>query len=120
MAFKDYARPGKCQVCGKEADVAVACSTMGASSFAYCEDCASHGYEPYGEMVGYIACAGSWPDDINPAYQEIVRANLQFHKKTEAEFAHDVDHFFVGLAEYMAGLKERDGKFSDEDFLEAF
>ncbi len=97
MAFKDYASQGKCQVCGKETDVVVACSTMGALSLAYCEDCARHGYEPYGEMVGYIACAGSWPDDINPTYQEIVRTNLQFHNKTEAEFAYDVDHFFDGF-----------------------
>lgn len=32
-----------------------------------------------------------WPDDINPAYQELVRKNLAFHGKTEEEFAAGVE-----------------------------
>ena len=31
------------------------------------------------------------PDDINPAYQELVRKNLAFHGKTEEEFAAGVE-----------------------------
>lgn len=42
-AFKDISGRGKCQVCGKETDIAVFSSAMGACSFAYCEDCAVHG-----------------------------------------------------------------------------
>lgn len=91
--FKDISIRGRCHVCGKETDVAVFASTISACSFAYCEDCAAHGYEPYGEMVAYISCVGRWPDDVNEMYQGLIRRNLKFHNKTEEEFAHDVDHF---------------------------
>lgn len=119
-AFKDISKHGRCQVCGKETDIAVLASPMGACSFAYCEDCAVHGYEPYGEMVAYISCAGRWPDDINEVYQELVRRNLKFHNKTEAEFAHDVEHFFDDYSEHMASLEKRARYNADYDFDEVF
>lgn len=119
-AFKDISKHGKCQVCGKETNIAVFASAMGGCSFAYCEDCAVHGYEPYGEMVAYISCAGRWPDDINEMYQELVRHNLKFHNKTEAEFARDVDHFFDGFSDYMASLEKRARYNKNYDFDEDF
>jgi hypothetical protein len=42
-------------------------------------------------MVHYIACAGRFPDAINPGYQAIVREQLKLHNKTEEEFIADVD-----------------------------
>jgi len=42
-------------------------------------------------MLAYISGACHWPDDINPAYQELVRKNLAFHGKTEEEFAAGVE-----------------------------
>ena len=89
-AFKDVARPGRCEVCGAQGDVVVASSTMGAISFSYCEKCWNAGAEPYWALVAYIACAGDWPDDINEEYQEIVRSILKYLGKTEEEFAQDV------------------------------
>ena len=100
-AFDTICYPGRCQVCGKETDVAVFSSTMGAISFAYCKDCAENGYEPYGVMVSYISCAGSWPDDINEEYQEIVRNNLRFFGKTEEEFSNDVEREFLRDCDFV-------------------
>lgn len=39
----------------------------------------------------YISGTGHWPDDVNPAYQALVRKNLAFYGKTEEEFAADVE-----------------------------
>lgn len=71
--FNEIAHKGTCDVCGKQADVAVCASSCGPISLAYCRDCLEAGLEPYGIMLAYISGAGYWPDDINPAYQELVR-----------------------------------------------
>ena len=89
--FEEIARKGTCDVCGKQTDVAVCCSSCGPISLAYCRSCLEGELEPYGIMLSYIAGAGHWPDDVNPAYQELVRKNLAFHGKTEEEFASDVE-----------------------------
>jgi predicted amidophosphoribosyltransferase len=81
MTFKDYKLPGTCNVCGKETDVVVCASTMGAISFAYCEDCLNKRLEPYWAMVSYISCAGKFPNDINEGYQELCRNILTSHAK---------------------------------------
>ena len=65
---------GKCAVCGKEGEVFVACSTCGAISFAYCEDCLNIGAEPYGALVEYISCAGDSPEDITLEAEHILIA----------------------------------------------
>lgn len=88
--FDKYAYTGKCDVCGKETQVADCASTMGPVTLAYCKDCLESGAEPYSFMTAYISCAGMWPDDIRPEVQERVRRLLTFHGKTEAEFAEAV------------------------------
>ena len=45
--FIDYARIGKCEVCGKSAPVVVVSSVLGPCSCAYCEECYTEGLEPY-------------------------------------------------------------------------
>ena len=85
--FEEIAHEGRCDVCGKQTNVAVCASSCGPISLAYCRSCLEAGLEPYGIMLAYISGAGHWPDDINPAYQELVRKNLAFHGKTEEEFA---------------------------------
>ena len=47
-------------------------------------------WNPMGSCL-LIFPARHWPDDINPAYQELVRKNLAFHGKTEEEFAAGVE-----------------------------
>ena len=89
--FEEIAHKGRCDVCGKPTDVAVCASSCGPISLAYCRSCLEAGLEPYGIMLAYISGAGYWPDDINPAYQELVRKNLAFHGKTEEEFAAGVE-----------------------------
>ena len=91
--FEEIAHKGRCDVCGKQTDVAVCASSCGPISLAYCRSCLEAGLEPYGIMLAYISGAGHWPDDINPAYQELVRKNLAFHGKTEEEFAAGVEPF---------------------------
>ena len=59
----------KCDVCGKAPSIAVCSSAFGGISFGYCKECLEKGAEPYSAMVSYIACAGNFPEDINPQYQ---------------------------------------------------
>ncbi len=80
-----------CDVCGKRAPVRVVCSAYGPVSFGYCEDCLSKHLEPYSAVVGYIACAGRFPDEINETYRQNVRRMLPLWNKTEEEFIRDVD-----------------------------
>lgn len=82
---------GKCNVCGKETDkLYVCCSSCGAESFAYCEDCLRAGAEPYSALVSYISCAGNKPEDINEAYRNIIKATLKRLNVSEEKFWADV------------------------------
>lgn len=78
---------GKCDVCGKEAETVVCCSSCGAISFAYCPECLNSGREPYGALVGM----GLTSDCLSTTYrQEILLPSLSFFGKTLAEFDEDV------------------------------
>ncbi len=83
----------RCDVCGKIVPhINVAASSCGPVSFAYCDSCLAGGYEPYAFLVSYVACAGKYPDDINTGFKKrVILPNLAFHKKTEVEFAADVE-----------------------------
>lgn len=81
-----------CDVCGKETEVFVCASSMGAISFAYCKVCLTQGLEPYWAMVSYIACAGKFPDDINESYQKRVRYILKKLNISEEQFVKDVNN----------------------------
>lgn len=100
MTFKDYKLPGTCDVCGKETDVVVCASTMGAISFAYCEDCFNKQLEPYWAMVSYISCAGKFPDDINEGYQKHCRNILKELNISEQQFINDVNKSINELKMY--------------------
>lgn len=79
---------GKCDVCGKEAETVVACSSCGAVSYAYCRECLNGGLEPYDALVGM----GLPYDCINKSYkQQILLPSLRFHGKTIEEFNTDVE-----------------------------
>ena len=79
----------KCEVCNKETEVFVASSAYGPISFAYCKECLINGLEPYGAIVDYIACAGSFPDDISEEYQKDVRRQLKLQGVSEEQFIKD-------------------------------
>jgi hypothetical protein len=81
---------GKCNVCGKEAELSVAASTCGACSYAYCQDCLKAGAEPYDALVSYIWCAGGRLEYINDTYKHIIAATLERVHKTPREFWEDV------------------------------
>ena len=80
----------KCDVCGRETKTYVAASAFGAMSFAYCKECLEKGAEPYSAMVSYIACAGHFPEDINPQYQAYCRHVLAALDISEEQFIKDV------------------------------
>lgn len=105
MEFKDISIPGKCDICGKEADVAVCCSVFGAFSYAHCEDCLKNGLEPYEVMVNYIANAGRFPDDINEVYQKICRDILRKLDISEEQFVADVNKAIDDEYEYFMRLR---------------
>lgn len=113
--FQELSFAGKCAVCGKETEVVACASSMGAISFAYCEDCLNKGLEPYDAMVDYIACAGRFPDDINPAYQEHCRNILKELNISEEQFIADVDKSILDLCEVYVQQYE---DVCDEDFFD--
>lgn len=112
---------GKCDICGKTANVVACSSAFGGETFAYCEKCWNAGAEPYGHMVSYIAAAGHFPDDINLNYQYMVRAILKYLNIKEAQFIKDVDKAISMLDEtyddYCAEHEEREGDTNAENMF---
>ena len=53
--FEEIAHEGRCDVCGKQTNVAVCASSCGPISLAYCRSCLEAGLEPYGIMLAYIS-----------------------------------------------------------------
>ena len=93
---------GKCDVCGKETETVVCCSSCGAISFAYCQECLNNGREPYDALVGM----GLTSDIINKSYKEqILLPSLRFFGKTLEEFDADVEKMD---AEYYDWLQCQD------------
>lgn len=118
--FEKYSFPGTCSVCGKSTDVVVCASAFGATSYAYCKDCLSKGLEPYYAMVDYISCAGSFPDDINEAYQRLCRHILKGLGISEEKFIEDVkkanEEMDALYAEYEKMMKD-DTRECDDFYL---
>lgn len=104
--FDKYKHHGKCEVCGKEADVASCMSSMGPMIFYCCRTCFTAGAEPYERMVSYIASAGEWPKDIGSAYQVEVRKQLSIHGKSEREFSQDVSVAMKKAVDYVYCVTE--------------
>lgn len=84
--FNDVAHMGACEVCGKEAPVVVAASTLSACSSAYCEECLNEGLEPYSDIVGTVWCVG-WDDLAVWAKDKIERTLKKLGKTKEAVLA---------------------------------
>ena len=88
----------KCDVCGQEAETVVACSSCGAVSFAYCQECLNGGREPYDALVGM----GLPYDCLNKTYRErIILPSLKFFGKTIEEFNADVEKMDEDFAEWV-------------------
>lgn len=76
-----------CDVCGTSPTVGVACSGLGAVSFAYCAQCLAVGAEPYVMLVGLLMTC-PW-DALLPEYQEMVTENLKHLGKTREQLEAD-------------------------------
>lgn len=83
---------GKCDVCGKEDTVYVACSTCGAISFAYCQTCLQSGREPYFALAARLLGMESM-DDVAEWFRPIIQVTLEAEGKTEEELFKDVRAF---------------------------
>lgn len=104
----------KCDVCGKEAETVVCCSSCGAISFAYCQECLNSGREPYDALVGI----GLTSNFINKTYkQQILLPSLRFFGKTIEEFDEDV---VKADAEYYDWLQRQDESVELEAEMEEF
>ena len=105
---------GKCNVCGKEAETVVCCSSCGAISFAYCPECLNAGREPYDALVGM----GLTSDMINKSYKnEILLPSLKFFGKTLQEFDADVEKMDE---EYYNWLQHQDECAEEKSEVEGF
>lgn len=105
---------GKCDVCGRETETVVCCSSCGAISFAYCAECLHFGREPYDALVGM----GLTSDFINKTYkQKILFPSLIFFGKTVEEFDADV---MKADAEYYDWLQHQDESVELEAEMEEF
>ena len=114
--FDEYARPGKCDVCGQETQVVVCSSMFGATSYAYCKHCFDNYLEPYHAMVSYIACAGLFPDDINEEYQKICRNILHGLGISEEKFIKDVEDTYNDFNECVRYMEEKYQENLEEEF----
>lgn len=115
MKFEDISYKGKCDVCGKETDVAPLASAYGAVSWAYCKDCLNKGLEPYGAVVSYISCAGHFPEDINEAYVNDVRRILKEFNITEEQFIKDCEKSNEEMYAYFEQMENDEKETSFED-----
>lgn len=87
--FTDMARHGVCEVCGKEAPIVVAASTLGACSNDYCEECLNEGLEPYNDIVGTVWCVG-W-DNLAVWAKDKIEHTLKKLGKTKEDILADVE-----------------------------
>lgn len=91
MRFEDISHDGKCDSCGKEGPVVCCTSRSAPATLAYCKTCHANGIEPYDILVDSVAAAcDNYPEDCGEALQHIIRNNLIFRKKKEAEFVSDL------------------------------
>lgn len=102
--FIDYARMGTCEVCGKEAPVVVAASTLSACSSAYCEECLNEGLEPYSDIVGIVWCVG-W-DDLAVCAKDKIERTLKKLGKTKEDVLADVEATEKRFNEDMRKMEE--------------
>lgn len=102
--FADMARHGVCEVCGKEAPVVVAASTLGACSSAYCEECFNEGLEPYSDIVGTVWYIG-W-DDLAVWAKDKIERTLKKLGKTKEDVLADVETTEKRFNEDMRKMEE--------------
>lgn len=84
-----------CDVCGTPA-IGVACSALGACSFAYCRECAVAHAEPYRIAVMMVATIGDSPEALAAWFLPVVAGTCSRAGKTEAEFWDDVKAEIAG------------------------
>jgi len=95
-----------CDVCGGKG-VAVACSALGAISFAYCQECANVYAEPYDALVYTLAMY----DGIDGfRYPEIIKGTLARTGKTTEQLKQDVERETKEMMEqFETEYEERKG-----------
>lgn len=68
-----------CEICGVNESIGVCSSTLGAFSFAICEECMNHDAEPFGMIMGALK-------DANYEVAEWVKQMTTFHEGKYIDF----------------------------------
>ncbi len=105
---------GKCAVCGKQTEVYVASSSIGAVTYAYCEDCLRAGAEPWSDLVFNCAICGPYPESVNTQFRETVRNTCRHLGKTEEEFQADVNEAILDWDDHMELFEQYDAENPEE------
>lgn len=101
-----------CCVCKQKADF-VACSTTGAFTLSYCNDCANKGLEPYDLLVSM-----GFYEDFNDSYRtNVVDPSLKFYGKTVEQFNEDVLQEMHDYLAYMQAKSPHDDGFREENHI---
>jgi len=90
----------KCEVCGEPA-LGVCCSSLGAISCAFCEECLVLERQPYEVLLGGLSGLDG-PEHVAEWVKSIIAATCEFYKKSENEMWDDVRQ---GDAEYEEYVK---------------
>ena len=93
-----------CEVCGTGVAVQVACSAVGAISFAYCAECLKDMREPYDALVASLYGMSSM-DDVAEWFLPVVTATLKAENKSEKELFADVAAFGKEYEEAMGNAE---------------
>lgn len=97
----------KCDVCGKETNTTVCCSSCGAVSFAYCDECLRTNREPYDALVGM----GLHYDTFCKTYKDkVLLPSLQFFGKTVEQFNADIDKMDEDYRKWCEENKDKAGE----------
>lgn len=108
----------KCDVCSKNGETFVGSSTLGAVSFAYCEECLRSGAEPYGLLAYTLSMFGSdWENGMREEYHIIIKATLEATEKNYDELKQDVAKIIDEENEYfsMMDKMEQDGMIEGDE-----
>jgi hypothetical protein len=82
----------KCQICGENDSLGVACSSLGPCSLAICQRCAQEGIEPWAFIL--TAYTGGPKEQYENWFLELVERNMKFWGKTWDDLEKDSEAFW--------------------------
>lgn len=74
--FDDFAKEGKCDVCGKRGGVTLVKSYFNSNEFHACESCFQKELEPYQNLAAVVSSKGSFPDGFSVEEVRRIRQSI--------------------------------------------